>query len=115
MTTSQIVGLIAVVIYSIITLIIGLGVGYKKEVVSSTRGYFIGTGTRKVILFFTTLATCFSTWIFMGAPRLLLPEWHCLGCLRRVVDDSGFPLRLLCTADVAPVQGARPCDPRRHV
>ncbi len=68
MTSTAIISLIAVAIYSVITLYIGLGVGYNRKTVSSSRGYFLGGGTESVILFFTTLATCFSTWVFMGAP-----------------------------------------------
>lgn len=65
---SPVIGIFAIVIYSVITLIIGLGVGFDKGTVSTSRGYFLGGGTQTFILFFTTAASCFSTWIFMGAP-----------------------------------------------
>ena len=55
-------------LYSAAMLYVGIGRAYDKNVVSSTRGYFIGGGTGYFILFFTTAATWFSTWIYMGAP-----------------------------------------------
>lgn len=68
MTTHTIVSIIALIIYSAAMLYVGIGKAYDKEVVSSTRGYFIGGGTGYFVLFFTTAATWFSTWIYMGAP-----------------------------------------------
>lgn len=68
MTTHTIVSLLALVLYSAAMLYVGIGKAYDKEVVSSARGYFIGGGTGYFILFFTTAATWFSTWIYMGAP-----------------------------------------------
>ena len=68
MTTHTIVSIIALIFYSILMLYVGMGKGYDKEVVSSPRGYFIGGGTGYFVLFFTTAATWFSTWIYMGAP-----------------------------------------------
>lgn len=38
----------------------------QKEIASSARGYFIGKGTQNFILFFTTVATWFSTGIYQG-------------------------------------------------
>ena len=68
MTTHTIVSIIALIVYSALMLYVGMGKAYDKEVVSSTRGYFIGGGTGYFVLFFTTAATWFSTWIYMGAP-----------------------------------------------
>ena len=68
MTTHTIVSIIGLIIYSALMLYVGMGKAYDKEVVSSTRGYFIGGGTGYFVLFFTTAATWFSTWIYMGAP-----------------------------------------------
>ena len=58
--------LIAIAVYTVFNLIIGLGIGFDKEVVSTARGYFIGGGTQNFILFFTTVATWFSTGIYQG-------------------------------------------------
>ena len=60
--------IIAVLVYSAFCLYVGIGKGYDKAAVSKSRGYFIGNGTPYFILFFTTVASWFSTWIFMGAP-----------------------------------------------
>lgn len=60
--------IIAIVVYSAFCLYIGIRKGYDKTAVSKSRGYFIGNGTPYFILFFTTVASWFSTWIFMGAP-----------------------------------------------
>jgi SSS family solute:Na+ symporter len=59
--------ILAILLYTILNLYVGLGRGYKKEVVSSASGYFLGGGTDYFILFFTTAATWFSTWLYMGA------------------------------------------------
>ena len=61
-----IAAIIAIVVYMAFSLAVGLGLGYKKEVVSTSRGYFIGTGTQNFILFFTTVATWFSTGLYQG-------------------------------------------------
>lgn len=66
MNSLVVAALIAIVIYTIFNLVIGLGVGFNKEVVSTARGYFIGGGTQNFILFFTTVATWFSTGIYQG-------------------------------------------------
>ena len=66
MSSFVIAALIAIVVYTVFNLIIGLGVGFDKEVVSTARGYFIGGGTQNFILFFTTVATWFSTGIYQG-------------------------------------------------
>ncbi len=58
---------IIIVLYTILNLWVGLGVGYKKDVVSKASGYFLGGGTNYFILYFTTAATWFSTWLYMGA------------------------------------------------
>ena len=68
MTTHTIVSILVLILYSAAMLYVGIGKAYDKEVVSSTRGYFIGGGTGYFVLFFTTAATWFSTWIYMGAP-----------------------------------------------
>ena len=64
--------IIAIVVYSAFCLYIGIGKGYDKTAVSKSRGYFIGNGTPYFILFFTTVASWFSTWIFMGGTRFIL-------------------------------------------
>ena len=66
MSSFVIAALIAIVVYTVFNLIIGLGVGFDKQVVSTARGYFIGGGTQNFILFFTTVATWFSTGIYQG-------------------------------------------------
>ncbi|WP_101876416.1 sodium:solute symporter family protein [Lachnoclostridium edouardi] len=66
MNAYVVAALIAIVIYTVFNLIVGLGLGFDKETVSSARGYFIGGGTRNFILFFTTVATWFSTGIYQG-------------------------------------------------
>ena len=47
MTLSPMVisALIAIACYTVFCLVIGLGIGYKKDVVSSGSGYFLGGGT----------------------------------------------------------------------
>ena len=55
MNAYVVAALIAIVIYTVFNLIVGLGLGFDKETVSSARGYFIGGGTRNFILFFTCL------------------------------------------------------------
>lgn len=65
LTVGTIIGL---AIYTAFCLYFGLGKGYDKETVSTSRGYFIGDGTQYLIILMTTLATYFSTWIFLGAP-----------------------------------------------
>lgn len=68
MTLSPMVisALIAIACYTVFCLVIGLGIGYKKDVVSSGSGYFLGGGTQKFVLFFTTVATWFITGIYQG-------------------------------------------------
>ena len=61
-----IAAIIAIVVYLAFSLAVGLGLGYKEETVSTSRGYFIGTGTQNFILFFTTVATWFSTGLYQG-------------------------------------------------
>jgi SSS family solute:Na+ symporter len=58
---------IAIVLYTGLNLYVGLGLGYKKEITSSASGYFLGGGINYFVLYFTTAATWFSTWIYMGA------------------------------------------------
>jgi len=60
--------LIGIAVYTAFSLYVGLGKAYSKDTVSTSRGYFLGGGTGYFILFFTTAATWFSTWIYMGAP-----------------------------------------------
>lgn len=62
------IALIGIIVYTIFCLYVGLGVGYKKEVVGTASGYFLGGGVNYVILYFTTAATWFSAWVFTGAP-----------------------------------------------
>lgn len=66
MSSYVIAALIAIAVYTIFNLAVGLGLGFDKKIVSSARGYFIGGGTRNFILFFTTVATWFSTGIYQG-------------------------------------------------
>ncbi len=66
LTPFVIAALIAIVCYTVFCLVIGLGIGYKKSVVSTASGYFLGGGTQKFVLFFTTVATWFSTGIYQG-------------------------------------------------
>lgn len=68
MNTHTIVSIACLLVYSGLMLYVGIGKGYDKKVVSSNRGYFIGGGTGYFVLFFTTAATWFSTYIYMGAP-----------------------------------------------
>ena len=67
-TTYGIVVFVVLALFTAFELYVGLGIGYDKKVVSSSRGFFIGGGTGFFILFFTTAATWFSTWLYMGAP-----------------------------------------------
>ena len=68
MSTHTIVSIIALLAYTALMLYVGIGKAYDKDVVSTSRGFFIGGGTGYFVLFFTTAATWFSTWIYMGAP-----------------------------------------------
>ena len=52
--------LIAIAVYTVFNLLIGLGIGFDKDVVSTARGYFIGGGTHNFILVLTPVATWFS-------------------------------------------------------
>ncbi|GHS97332.1 sodium:solute symporter [Synergistales bacterium] len=67
MNTHFVVSMAAIVFYTAFCLYIGLGVGYNKQTVSTSRGFFIGSGEGFVILYMTTAATWFSTWVFLGA------------------------------------------------
>ena len=58
----------AIVAYTIFCIWFGFVKGYTKDVVSSHRGFLLGPGVGPVILFFTTAATSYSAFIFMGAP-----------------------------------------------
>ena len=104
--------LIAIAVYTVFNLIIGLGIGFDKEVVSTARGYFIGGGTQNFILFFTTVATWFSTgiyqcvvgsvyshgigWIGISTWQLLVvslmgvlgPRFYILGKIRNYITPS---------------------------
>lgn len=62
-----VIAIIAVVVYTAFILYVGLGKGYEKEDSKSAAGYFLGGGTKLLILYLTTAATCFSSWAFMGA------------------------------------------------
>ena len=68
METHVLVGIIAILVYTGISLVLGLGFGYNKKEVSSARGYFLSGGVGPLLLFCTTAATAFSAWIYMGAP-----------------------------------------------
>lgn len=50
-----IAAIIAIVVYLAFSLAVGLGLGYKEETVSTSRGYFIGTGTQNFICFLLPL------------------------------------------------------------
>ena len=66
---SPIVYVIAIAIYTAIILYVSLGAAYDKRSTKSTQGFFQGTGkTNIVVLVFTTCASSFSTWVFMGSP-----------------------------------------------
>lgn len=67
MQTHIIAGLVAIVLYTIGSIAIGLG-GVKKSEVSTARNYFLSGGVGPLLLFCTTAATAFSAWIYMGAP-----------------------------------------------
>ncbi|MCI9340463.1 MAG: sodium:solute symporter family protein [Dorea sp.] len=68
MSTHIMISMIALAAYTALMFYVGIGKAYDKEVVSTNRGYFIGGGTGYFVLFFTTAATWFSTFIYMGAP-----------------------------------------------
>ncbi|GFI51191.1 sodium/pantothenate symporter [Lachnospiraceae bacterium] len=68
MSTHIMISMIALTAYTALMFYVGIGKAYDKEVVSTNRGYFIGGGTGYFVLFFTTAATWFSTFIYMGAP-----------------------------------------------
>jgi SSS family solute:Na+ symporter len=61
--TAAILGLI---VYGAFCLVIGLGVGYKQDAVSTSKGYFLGGGIGRFVLLFTTAATWFSAAVFQG-------------------------------------------------
>lgn len=70
MDTFFVVSLIVVLAYTAFALYVGLGKAYDRKAVSSARGFFIGNGTGFFVLFMTTVASFFSTWIFTGAPGM---------------------------------------------
>jgi len=60
--------MIFIAIYSIFILLVAFKLGYSKETVSTSTGYFIGKGTKTFVLVFSTAAAGYSTWVFQGAP-----------------------------------------------
>lgn len=77
----------AILLYTAFCLYIGLGKGYDKSGNQTARGYFIGSGTPFFVLFMTTVASFFSTWIFTGAPGMFYQHgvswvasmtWQCI-------------------------------------
>lgn len=68
MTAYTVASLIALIAYSLLMIYVGVIKAYDRKVVTTSRGFFIGGGTGYFVLFFTTAATWFSTWIYMGAP-----------------------------------------------
>lgn len=68
MNSYLIIAIIAIVVYTALNLYVGMGKAYNKNEVSTARGYFIGNGTGMFIIYFTTMASFFSAWVFMGAP-----------------------------------------------
>jgi Na+/proline symporter len=68
MNTISILGILAVVIYTAVILYICFRSARHPERIDTGRKFFLGTGTKIFILLFTTIASTFSTWVFMGAP-----------------------------------------------
>ena len=68
MNTHLIASIAALLAYTAFSLYVGLKVGYTKKEVATHRDYFLGRGVGFIVLLFTTAATAYSAWIFMGAP-----------------------------------------------
>lgn len=66
MNTFVIVAIIGLILYTAFCIYVGLGVGYTKESVSTSKGFFLGGGVGRVVLLFTTAATWFSAAVFQG-------------------------------------------------
>lgn len=67
--SSYLIGAIIVIaLYTFLNLYVGMGKAYSKTEVSTARGYFIGNGMGMFVIYFTTMASFFSAWVFMGAP-----------------------------------------------
>ncbi|GHS96680.1 high-affinity proline transporter PutP [Synergistales bacterium] len=66
MSTFVVAAIFGLILYTIFCLVIGLGIGYKKEAVSTSKGYFLGGGIGRFVLLFTTAATWFSAAVFQG-------------------------------------------------
>ena len=91
---------ICVILYTAFCMVTGLGKrGYDKKGVQTARGYFLGTGTPFTILFMTTVASFFSTWIFTGAPGMFFQHgvswvasmtWQCMPVLLIGILGSKF-------------------------
>ncbi len=60
------IAIAGLVLYTVFCLFVGLGLGYKKSAVSTSKGYFLGGGIGKFVLLFTTAATWFSAAVFQG-------------------------------------------------
>ena len=80
-----IAAIIAIVVYLAFSLAVGLGLGYKEETVSTSRGYFIGTGTQNFILFFTTVD---------GLALVLGSYWSFLVWAYLALASGSYPRRI---------------------
>ena len=74
MSTST-VGLILVVLYTVIILAICIRATMAGPTNTGEK-FFLGSGTKTFVLLFTTLASTFSTWVFMGAPASTYTNGH---------------------------------------
>lgn len=67
-------GMILVVLYTMVILYIGIRSSRGGS--NSGKAFFLGTGTRTFVLLFTTVASAFSTWVFMGASASTFVNGH---------------------------------------
>lgn len=70
------IGLILVVIYTLIILAICIRASKQGAANTSGKSFFLGNGTKLFVLLFTTVASTFSTWVFMGAPASTFTNGH---------------------------------------
>lgn len=74
---SSAVYIIAIVIYTGILLYVSFGLAGDKRSTKSTQAFFQGTGKTNIfVLVFTTCASSFSTWVFMGCPASTYTNGH---------------------------------------
>lgn len=76
MTTVGIVGIICVLIYSAVLIGISVRTAMHKELIDTGKKFYLGNGTRHFVLLFSMLASCFSTWVIMGAPVTTYRQGH---------------------------------------